>query len=98
MWKIYSTSASISGEGEVGVTRGTLATEEVIGYMLVYVDDAMVIGSTPLVETVFDVHKSMWDVKVTGIIVADGATTEHADHVIRFLGCSFRCCSRCRRC
>ena len=58
--------------------------------MRVYVDDAMVIGSTPLVETVFDVYKSMWDVKVTGILVADGATTEHAVLVIRFLGCSLK--------
>ena len=54
--------------------------------MLVYVDDAMVIGPTTLIEKVFEVYKSIWDVKVTGIITADDAVTEYAVPEIRFLG------------
>ena len=90
VWKIYSTSTTIGTSGEVGVTRVTETADEVIGFMLIYVDDAMAIGPTPLVETVFDMYKSMWDVKVTGILVADGATTVHTVPLIRFLGCSLR--------
>ena len=76
-------------------TRGHTATncqaaDEVIGYTLVYVDDAMVIGSTSLVETVFDVYKSMWDVKVTGILGTDGVPTEHEVSAIKFLGCTLK--------
>ena len=58
--------------------------------MLVYVDDAMVIGTTPLIERVFEIYKSIWDVKVTGILVADDVSTENAVSEIRFLGCSVK--------
>ena len=58
--------------------------------MRVYVDDAMVIGPTPLNETVSEVYKSMWDVKVTGILVADDGSTEFVVPEIRFLGCTIK--------
>ena len=77
-------------EGVVEGSRGTYVKDEVIGYMLVYVDDAMVSGTTPLIERVFEIYKSMCDVKVTGILVADDATTEHTVSEIRFLGCSVK--------
>ena len=56
--------------------------------MLVYADDVMIVGPTDLIEKVFGIYTSIWDVKVTGILVADGTTTNHAVSDLRFLGCS----------
>ena len=77
-------------KGEVEVSRGTHITDEVIGYMLVYVDDTMAIGPAPLVEKVFEVYKSMWGVTVTGILVSDDGSTEFVAPEIRFLGCTIK--------
>ena len=35
----------------------------------------------------FDVYKSIWDVKVTGVISADIVKSKHAVSELRFLGC-----------
>ena len=67
---------SVDDESVVEGSRGTYIKDEVIGYMLVYVDDTMVIGTTSLIERVFEIYKSIWDVKVTGILVADDVPTE----------------------
>ena len=48
----------------------------VLGYMIVYVDDAMIAGPTTLVETVFEVFQSRWKVKVTGVIPIDGVKSK----------------------
>ena len=74
----------------VGVSRGTGPHDNVIGYMLVYVDDVMIVGPTILVEKVFDIYLTLWDVKVTGIMVADGAESQYATQEMRFLGCSIK--------
>ena len=58
--------------------------------MLIYVGDTMVIGPTTLVEKVFEIYQTIWDVKVTGILVADDGTDEHAVSEIRFLGCTVK--------
>ena len=56
-------SATVNEEGEVQVSRDTQIKDEVLGYMLVYVDGAMVIGPTTLIEKVFEIYQTTWDVK-----------------------------------